>query len=100
MGSIKITFIKKLPKNKRFNYTPIYYQGKSVENPSQYPTKFDAYAETLNNNDISGQWNQSRLKYRNRNNGGFNKTIWIIVLILTFIFLLIIGFDLSIFLPK
>ncbi|RNC84863.1 MAG: hypothetical protein ED556_09775 [Winogradskyella sp.] len=97
MGPIKFKLFKGLPKNKRFNYTPRYYKGKQDTDETAYPTKFDAYAETLNDNDISGHWHEKRISSRNRNNSGFNTTIYIIILILVFISLYILDFDLSIF---
>lgn len=97
MGPIKFTLIKKLPKNKRFNYTPRYYKGKEGTDTSQYSTKFDAYAETYNKNDFSGRWHEKRMSNRNRNNSGFNKTILILISVFVLIFLFIIDFDLSIF---
>ena len=56
----------KLNRNKRYNYTPRYYQGKTIEN-------------------------------RNRSNRSFNPTLLVAIAVLTFIFLFIIDFDLSIF---
>ncbi len=100
MGPIKFTLIKKLPRNKRYNYTPRYYKGKEGVVKSKYETKFDAYAETYNKNDFSGQWYENRLNNRNRSNSGFNKTILILIAIFVFLFLLIIDFDLSIFFAK
>lgn len=97
MGPIKFTLIKRLPRNKRFNYTPRYYKGKDDTNASQYATKFDAYADTYNKNDFSGQWHENRINQRTRNNSGFNKTILFIIGILVLIFLYIMDFDLSIF---
>ena len=97
MGPIKFTLIKRLPKNKRFNYTPRYYKGKEETNSSNYTSKFDAYADTYNKNDFSGQWHESRVNSRNRNNSGFNRTILVLVAIFVLIFLFIIDFDLSIF---
>ena len=97
MGPIKFTLIKKLPRNKRFNYTPRYYKGKEDIDEKKYETKFDAYADTLNKNDFSGQWNETRIGHRNRGNSGFNTTIYILIAIFTLIFLYIIDFDLSIF---
>lgn len=97
MGPIKFKLFSGLPKNKRFNYTPRYYKGKKDVDELSYPTKFDAYAETLNENDISGQWRESRMNSRNRGNSEFNKTIYIIIIILVFISLYILDFDLSIF---
>ncbi len=100
MGPIKFTLIKRLPRNKRFNYTPRYYKGKEDTNELQYETKFDAYAENYNKADFSGQWHESRIDSRNRNNSEFNKTILILVLLFVLIFLFIIDFDLSIFFSK
>ncbi|EDP70274.1 hypothetical protein FBALC1_05943 [Flavobacteriales bacterium ALC-1] len=97
MGPIKFTLIKRLPRNKRFNYTPRYYKGKEDINESQYATKFDAYADTYNKNDFSGQWHENRISNRTRNNSGFNKTIYVLIAIFVLIFLYIIDFDLSIF---
>lgn len=65
--------------------------------PKEHATKIDMYADTYNHNDISGQWNDMRKKYRNRSNSGFNKTVWIIIAVLVFLFLWLIDFDLSIF---
>ena len=100
MGPIKFTLIKKLPRNKRFNYTPRYYKGKEDTDEKKFATKFDAYGESYNKSDFSGQWHEARLKNRNRNNSGFNKTILILILLFVLIFLFIIDFDLSIFFPK
>lgn len=97
MGPIKFTLYKGLPKNKRFNYTPMYYKGKEDVDKLAYPTKFDAYADTLNKNDFSGQWHESRVSSRNRSNSGFNKTILFLIAFFVLIFLFIIDFDLSIF---
>ena len=93
----KFTLIKKLKTNNRFNYTPRYYRGKEGMDPKEHATRFDMYADTYNQNDISGQWNEMRKKYRNRSNSGFNKTVWMIIAILVFLFLWLIDFDLSIF---
>lgn len=97
MGPIKFTLIKGLPRNKRFNYTPQYYKGKEDTNTSEYATKFDAYADTYNKNDFSGQWHENRINNRTRNNSGLNKTILILIGVFVLIFLFIIDFDLSIF---
>lgn len=97
MGPIKFKLYKGLPKNKRFNYTPRYYKGKEGIDEYDYATKFDAYAEVYNKNDFSGQWHESRLSHRNRDNSGFNKTILILIAFFILVFLFIIDFDLSIF---
>lgn len=94
---LKFTLIKRLKTNNRFNYTPRYYKGKEGADPKEHSTKFDMYAETYNENDFSGQWSEMRKNHRNRSNVEFNKTVWIIVAILVFLFLWLIDFDLSIF---
>lgn len=100
MGPIKFTLIKRLPRNKRFNYTPRYYKGKEDADLSQYSTKFDAYNDTYNKNDFSGQWHENRINNRTRNNSGLNRTILVLIAIFILIFLYIIDFDLSIFSSK
>ncbi|MDB4175529.1 hypothetical protein N9906_00545 [Flavobacteriaceae bacterium] len=97
MGPIKFTIIKKLKSNNRFNYTPRYYKGKQGVEDTKHTTKFDAYADTYNENDYAGQWQNARVHNRNRNNTAFNKTVLIVMAVLIFIFLYIIDFDLSIF---
>lgn len=97
MGPIKFTLFKGLPRNRRFNYTPRYYKGKEDIDTKDYDTKFDAFADTYNKNDFSGQWHETRKQYRNRGNSGFNSTILILVALFVLIFLFIIDFDLTIF---
>ncbi|MGJ8667033.1 MAG: hypothetical protein ACSHW7_11735 [Patiriisocius sp.] len=97
MGPIKFTLIKKLKSNNRFNYTPRYYKGKEEVEDRKHATRFDAYADTVNDNDYAGQWRNARTSVRNRNNVEFNFTVVAIILVLTLIFLFIIDFDLSIF---
>lgn len=97
MGPIKFTIIKKLKSNNRFNYTPRYYKGKESAEDGKHATKFDAYAETFNENDYAGHWQNARVANRNRNNTDFNKTVIIVAAILILVFLYIIDFDLSIF---
>ncbi len=94
---MKFTIIKKLKKNNRFNYTPRYYKGKDGVDEKKYATKIDAYAGAYNKNDFGNNWRDARISQRNRGNYEINKTIIIIALILTLIFLFIIDFDLSIF---
>jgi hypothetical protein len=98
MGPIKFTVIKRLKTNNRFNYTPRYYKGKEDVENGKYPTKFDAYSDTFNDNDFSSHWREARLCNRNRGNSGLNATILIIIMLLVIGFLYIIDFDLSIFL--
>lgn len=87
----------KLNRNKRYNYTPRYYQGKTIENLYDFDSKFNKYRETYNENDFAKQWQDARLENRNRSNRSFNPTLLVAIAVLTLIFLFIIDFDLSIF---
>lgn len=40
----------KLPKNKKFSYTPRYYDDKGQGNPFEIKHKFDAYRTTVGSN--------------------------------------------------
>ena len=79
----------KLPKNKKFNYTPRHYEGKVIDN--RYD--FDSIIKRAH-------WSDARQNSRNRGNRNFNIRILIIVLVLLLLFMYIIDFDLSIFRKK
>ncbi len=87
----------KLPKNARYNYTPRYYKGKDTGNIYQFDSKFAKYKNTPNANDFGAHWSEDRKASRNRGNREINRRVLYIVLILVFLFLWLIDFDLSIF---
>ena len=87
----------KLKKNRRFNYTPRYYDGKELGNPYDFDSKFSKYRDTYNQNDFGQQWKDTRLKMRTRSNRGISNRLVIIILILVLAFLYVIDFDLSLF---
>jgi len=94
---MKISFLKRIKPNNRYNYTPRYYKGKDENNPYQFSTKLDKYYETYNKNDFGAHWRDVRREQRNRSNVEINKTVLIIAVVLLLIFFWIIDFDLSIF---
>lgn len=90
-------FIKR--ENKKFDYKPRYYQGEG--NPYEFKHKFDEYRTTVGKRkSLKGKLNAAIDEFKSSENGGFNQTIVFITVILMLIFLFIIDFDLSIFLPK
>ena len=91
------TTLFKLSRNKRYNYTPRYYEGKQIENPYDFDSKFVKYRETYNANDFGKKWQEARAISRNRSNRSFSPLLAIIIAVLCLIFLYIIDFDLSIF---
>lgn len=84
--------------NKQFGYTPRYLDND--DNPFELKHKFDEYRKTIGNPNLKGKFANAIDDYKNTPSQAANRRILIIVGILIFIFLLIIGFDLSIFLPK
>ena len=93
---MKISLFK-LKKNRRYNYTPRHYGGKEAGNLYDFDSKFSKYRETYNQNDFGQQWQEARLKMRNRSNRGISIRLLIIILILILVFLYIIDFDLLLF---
>ncbi len=90
-------FIKR--ENKKFDYQPRYYKGEG--NPYEFKHKFDEYRTTVGKRkSIKGKFNSAIDEFKSSEYGGFNKTIVITIAVLVLIFLYIIDFDLSIFIPK
>ncbi len=84
---------------KKFEYKPRYYKGEG--NPYEVKHKFDEFRTTVGKRkSIKDKFSTAWDEFSSSKNGGFNKTIVIIASILTFIFLYLIDFDLSIFLRK
>lgn len=90
--------IFKTRQNKKFNYVPRHYQGEG--NPFEIKHKFDDHRKTIDKVGLKGKFVNAWDDYKNQPDQGANRRTLIIIGILIFIFLLIIGFDLSIFLPK
>ncbi|WP_296312693.1 riboflavin synthase subunit beta [Winogradskyella sp. UBA3174] len=89
----------KLKKNRKFSYAPRFYKGEG--NPYELKHKFDDQRQTVNlPKGIKGKWNAALDDYQGNRNDNANKRVLIIVGVLVLLFLIIIGFDLSIFLPK
>ena len=89
----------KLKKNKRYNYTPRYYKGKSEGNIYDFDSKFSKYRGIFNENDFGKQWQEARLQMRTKKNRGISLRLLLIILALFLLSLYILDFDLSIFFP-
>ena len=88
MGFLKRT-------NKKFNYQPRYYKGEG--NPFKIEHKLDKYRKTVKKKNLKGKFNDAMDDLQSIRENGLNKTIVLITLILLFVFLFIIDFDLTIF---
>ena len=93
---LRVNFLK-TKKNARYNYTPRYYNGKDTGNIYDFDSKFNKYREATNAIDFGAQWSRDRKASRNRGNREINRRVIYVALVLIFIFLWIIDFDLSIF---
>jgi hypothetical protein len=89
----------KLRKNKNFRYSPRYSRSEEQSNIYEFDSAYSKNRESRSIYDKSNSWTEARLSSRNRENSSFSKTILFIALLLTFVFLYVIDFDLSIFLP-
>ncbi|OYX25740.1 MAG: riboflavin synthase subunit beta [Flavobacteriales bacterium 32-35-8] len=91
----------KLRKNKKFSYTPRYFDDKGEGNPFEIKHKFDDFRKTVgSNNGLKTKFNNAIDDLKTNPDREANRRILIIVGILLIIFLFIIGFDLSIFFSK
>lgn len=94
---MKFNILKYTKQNKRYNYTPRYYNGKEKGNPYDFGTKIEKARDSYNEIDFGNHWRDARKSGRTRSNRGLNRTILLIIAILVFLFLWLIDFDLSIF---
>lgn len=92
--------IFKLKKNRRYNYTPRYYNGKDAGNIYDFDSKFTKYRETYNKNDFGQQWSETRKQMRTHKNRSISLRLLLIILALVLVSLYILDFDLSIFMAK
>ena len=91
MGFLKRT-------NKKFDYQPRYYKGEG--NPFKIEHKLDKYRKTVKKKNLKGKFNDAMDDLQSVRENGLNKTIVFITIILLFIFLYIIDFDLTIFISN
>ena len=87
----------KLKNNRRYNYTPRYYKGKEKGNLYEFDSKFTKYRDTYNSNDFGQQWKEARFQMRTRTNRSISFRLLFIILVLVFVCLYILDFDVSIF---
>jgi hypothetical protein len=90
----------KLRKNRRYNYTPRYYQGKEEGNLYEFDSKFSKYRDTFNRNDFGQQWKEARLQMRTRKNRSVSLRLLFIICALLFLSFYILDFDLTLFMPS
>ena len=93
--------IFKLRKNKKYNYTPRYFDNKGEGNPFEIKHKFDDFRKTIGSNSgLKTKINNAFDELKETPDHKANRRILIIIAVLLLIFLFIIDFDLSIFFSK
>ncbi|WP_242205898.1 riboflavin synthase subunit beta [Aestuariivivens insulae] len=91
----------KLRKNKKYSYTPRFYDNKGEGSPFEMKHKFDAYRKTVGSNSgLKSKFVNAIDDLKNNPDREANRRILIIIGILILVFLVIIDFDLSIFFSK
>ena len=91
--------VLKARKNKKFDYTPRYFDDKGEGSPYQIEHKFDKFRKTVGDNkDFKGKFVNAWEDLRDSSNRDSNRRVMVIIAILVLVFLFIIDFDLSIFL--
>ena len=87
-----------LPKNKKYSYTPRYFDDKGQGSPYQMKHKFDEFRTTVGaNKNLKTKLNHALDELKHHPDKDANRRTLIIMVILVLIFLFIIDFDLSIF---
>ena len=91
----------KLKRNKKFGYTPRYYNSESEGSPFKFEHKFDKYRSTVDTpRGLRSKLGNAMKDARREGDRNLKVRFLIILAILIFIFLYIIDFDLSIFYHK
>lgn len=91
--------ILKQKKNKKFSYSPRYFDDKGEGNPYKIESKFDRYRKTVGQSPggVVARFKSAWSELKDESDKDTNRRILFIALILILIFLFIIDFDLSIF---
>ena len=88
----------KAKSNKKFNYTPRYYNHDGDGSPFKITNKFDRYRTTLETpKGLKGKFAAALADYKDTPATAVNKRVFLIAVVLLFIFLCWINFDFSIF---
>lgn len=91
----------KLRKNKKFDYSPRYYDDKGKGNPFKLEHKFDEFRTTAHTTrGLKGKFRNVMEDMKVEGDRNLKIRMLVIIVVLVLIFLFIIDFDLSIFLPQ
>ncbi len=89
--------ISRLRKNKKFTYSPRYYDDKGEGSPYKIERKLDKFRTVDSQRGLKGKFNNAMEDLKRTGDPYLKIRMLIIIAILIFIFLYIIDFDISIF---
>jgi hypothetical protein len=89
--------ITRLRKNKKYSYSPRYYDDKGEGNPFEIKRKLDKFRTLETQRGLKGKFNNAMDDLKRSGDPNLKLRMIVIIAILVFIFLYIIDFDLSIF---
>ncbi len=87
----------RLRKNKKFSYSPRFYDDKGEGTPFKIERKLDKFRTVDTQRGLKGKFNNAMEDLKRSGDPNLKLRMLIIIAILVFIFLYIIDFDLSIF---
>lgn len=91
----------KLRKNKKYSYTPRYFQSEKEGSPFKMEPMFNGYRKTVGNQGgLKAKFFAALADFRSQSDSRTNRTVLLIIGLLVLVFLFIIDFDLSIFKPQ
>ena len=89
----------KLRKNKKYNYSPRYYDDKGEGNPFKIEHKLDKFRSTVDSQrGLKGKFRNAMADTKRQGDRNLKLRFLIILAVLILIFLFMIDFDISIFL--
>ena len=89
--------LSRLRKNRKYGYTPRYYDDKGEGSPYKIERKLDKFSTIGKAKGLKGKFNSAMDDLKKTGDPYLKLRMLIIIAILIFIFLYIIDFDLSIF---
>lgn len=91
----------RLRQNKKFDYSPRYFDDKGQGSPFKIEPRFDKYRSTVNTpRGLKGKLGNAMADARREGDRNLKLRMVVILAVLVFIVLYIFDFDLSIFFPK
>lgn len=89
--------ILKTRNNKKFGYNPRYFETEDGKSPYAIEHKFDKHRTTVGKQNFKSNFSNAMNDLKSSRTRGVNRTILILILLLSLFFLWIIDFDLSLF---